>query len=49
MLNALWRVAVYEHLVADWDLDDDEAIAGITWVIGLVEQAVRDGRAPGAG
>ena len=24
MLNAMWRVAVYEHLVADWDLDADE-------------------------
>ena len=46
VLNALWRVAVYEHLVADWNLDGDEAIAGITWVIGLVEQAVRDGRPP---
>ena len=48
MLNVLWRVAVYEHLVVDWELDDDEAVAGITWLIGLVEQAVRDGRPPGA-
>jgi AcrR family transcriptional regulator len=47
MLNAMWRVAVYEHLVVDWDLDPDDAVAGITWVIGLVEQAVRDGRPPG--
>jgi AcrR family transcriptional regulator len=46
MVNALWRVAVYEHLAVDWGLDDDAAIAGITWVIGLIEDAVRDGRAP---
>jgi AcrR family transcriptional regulator len=46
MFDALWSVAVYERLAADWGLDRDEAITGITWVIGLVEDAVRDGRAP---
>ncbi len=46
MFNALWRVGVYEHLAVDWELDEDEAIAGITWVIGLIEEAVREGRAP---
>jgi AcrR family transcriptional regulator len=49
MFNVLWRVGVYEHLVVDWELDEQEAIAGITWVIGLVEEAVRAGRAPTAG
>ena len=49
MFNVLWRVAVYEHLAVDWRLDEDEAITGITWVIGLIEDAVRAGRAPGAG
>jgi AcrR family transcriptional regulator len=46
MFNVLWRVAVYEHLAVDWGLDEDEAIGGITWVIGLIEDAVREGRAP---
>ena len=45
MLNVMWRVAVYEHLAVDWELDEDEAVAGITWVIGLIEDAVRAGRA----
>jgi len=49
MFNVLWRVGVYEHLAVDWELDQDDAIAGITWVIGLIEGAVRDGRAPGCG
>lgn len=49
MLNSLWRVAVYEHLVADWRLADADAIAGIAWVVELIADAVRDGRAPGAG
>ncbi len=48
MFNVLWRVAVYEHLVVDWELDEDEATAGITWVIGLIEDAVREGRPPTA-
>lgn len=48
MLNALWRVDVYEHLAVDWNLDRDDAVAGITWVIGLITDAVRAGRAPGA-
>jgi hypothetical protein len=48
MFDVLWSVAVYERLAVDWDLDRDEAIAGITWVIGLLEDAVREGRAPGA-
>jgi AcrR family transcriptional regulator len=47
MFNVLWRVAVHEHLAVDWDLDEDEAIAGITWVTGLIEDAVREGRGPG--
>jgi hypothetical protein len=46
MFNALWRVSVYEHLAADWGLPPDDAIAGITWVIGLIEEAVREGHAP---
>jgi AcrR family transcriptional regulator len=47
MCNVLWRTAVHDHLVVDWGLDGDDAVAGITWVLGLVEQAVRDGRPPG--
>jgi AcrR family transcriptional regulator len=47
MLNALWRVSVYEHLAVDWGLDRDQATSAITWVVGLIEEAVRDGRRPG--
>ncbi len=46
MFDVLWGVAPYERLVADWDLDPDEAVRGITWVIGLIEDAVRAGRRP---
>ena len=37
MFDVLWGVAPYERLVADWGLDPDQAVAGITWVIGLIE------------
>ncbi len=47
MLDVLWSVASYERLVADWELDSREAIEGVTWVIGLVEEAIRHGHYPG--
>ncbi len=46
MLDVLWSVASYERLVVDWDLEPKEAIRGATWVIGLVEDAIRAGRRP---
>ena len=46
MLDVLWSVVSYERLVVDWDVDPKDAIRGITWVIGLVEDAVRQGRGP---
>jgi AcrR family transcriptional regulator len=47
MFDVLWGVAAYERLAVDWGLDRDQAIAGIAWVIGLLHDAVREGRAPG--
>ncbi len=46
MFDVLWSVASYERLVADWRIDSERAIRGITWVIELVEEAVRSGRGP---
>jgi len=46
MLDVLWSVATYERLVADWKLDPAEATRGATWLIGLVEDAVRERRPP---
>jgi AcrR family transcriptional regulator len=47
MLDVLWGVVSYERLVVDWELDPKDAIRGITWVIRLVEAAVRRGERPG--
>jgi AcrR family transcriptional regulator len=46
LFDVLWSVGAYERLVVDWELDSERAIRGITWVIGLVEEAVRDGDPP---
>jgi AcrR family transcriptional regulator len=46
MLDVLWGVSSYERVLLDWDLDTEEAIRGMTWVIGLVEDAIRNGERP---
>jgi AcrR family transcriptional regulator len=48
MFDVLWSVASYERLVVDWQIDHERASQGLTWVIGLVEEAVRTGRGPGS-
>lgn len=47
VLDVLWSVAAYERLVGAWHLDRKEAVQGVCWLIGLVQEAVRDGRRPG--
>jgi AcrR family transcriptional regulator len=47
MFDVLWSVASYERLVVNWQLDRKQVIRGITWVIRLVEEAVRKGQRPG--
>jgi AcrR family transcriptional regulator len=46
MLDVLWSVASYERLVVEWRLDRAQAIRGIRWVIGLVEETIRKSRRP---
>lgn len=46
LLDVLWSVATYERLVVDWQIDVDHAVRGVSWVVGLVEDAVREGRGP---
>ena len=42
----LWSVGSYERLVVDWQIESDEAIRVIAWVIGLVERAIGEGDRP---
>ena len=40
VLDVLWSVASYERMVVDWQIDPAEATRGITWVIGLLREAI---------
>ena len=46
ILDVLWSVGALERLVGSWRFDHDQAVAGITWGIGLVERAIREGDRP---
>jgi AcrR family transcriptional regulator len=46
MFDVLWSPVSYERLVAGWRLPPKDAIRGITWVMGLLEAAIRDGSRP---
>lgn len=49
MLDILLSVTSYERLVVDWGLEPEDAVAGISWAMDLVESAIRAGRRPGEG
>jgi len=46
IFDVLWSVGAYERLVADWQMDREQAVGALTWAIGLVADAVRSGRRP---
>ena len=45
-LDMLWSVPTYERLLTAWRLDADHAVRAITWMIDLIEEAIRKGRRP---
>jgi AcrR family transcriptional regulator len=46
LFDVLWSVASYERLAVDWQMDPEQAIRGVSWIIGLVEKAVQEGQGP---
>jgi AcrR family transcriptional regulator len=45
MFDVLWAVVNYERLVTVWEIEPNDAIRGIIWVIHLIQRAiVEDGR-----
>jgi AcrR family transcriptional regulator len=46
LFDVLWSVEAFERLVGDWRIDPTDAISGLAWVIGLLDQEVRAGREP---
>jgi AcrR family transcriptional regulator len=49
MFDVLWSVVSYERLVSDWGLAPKQAIGAITWVIGLLREAIEAGTPPSSG
>jgi AcrR family transcriptional regulator len=47
-LDVLWSAMSYERLVMDWGLEPQEATRAVTWLIGLVEDAIRRDHRPGS-
>jgi AcrR family transcriptional regulator len=48
MIDVLWGLPSYRRLTNGWELDAADAARGVTWVVGLVSEALRDGRGPGS-
>jgi AcrR family transcriptional regulator len=49
VLDMLWNVPPYERLITAWHLEPERAIGTVTWMIGLVEDAIRQGNRPKLG
>jgi len=45
-LDILWNQPPYERLITTWGFDSERATRTITWLISLIEDAIREGRKP---
>lgn len=48
-LDVLWSAPSYHRLATGWRMDPDDAAQVIDWAIGLIVDAIRDGRRPPTG
>ncbi len=48
MIDVLWSVSTYRGLVGGWQLEPEEAVRGVNWLVGLVSAAIAGGRPPGS-
>ncbi len=46
LLDVLWSPVSFERLVTDWGIGSQDAITGVTWVIGLIQRALDEGPRP---
>jgi len=46
VLDILWNQSPYQRLIEAWEFDAERAVDTITWLIELIEEAVRKGRRP---
>jgi AcrR family transcriptional regulator len=48
VLDVCWAIPSYERLIGGWNLDPPDATRAVTGIIGLVLEAILDGRRPWA-
>jgi AcrR family transcriptional regulator len=46
VLDVVWSIPSFERMVTTWQLQPEEASAALTWLIGLVTDAIREDRRP---
>jgi AcrR family transcriptional regulator len=46
MIDALWTPLAYERLISDWKFDPAAATNAVTWALGIVIKAIREGSRP---
>jgi AcrR family transcriptional regulator len=46
LLDVLWSPVSFERIVTDWRINPKDAIAGVTWVISLIQRALDEGPRP---
>lgn len=46
VLDILWNQPPYERLIDAWEFSPERASGTITWLIGLITEAIREGRGP---
>lgn len=45
-LDLLWQPSTYERLLNGWNFDSQQSLATLTWLISLIETAIRNERRP---
>lgn len=45
-LDIFWNLPPFERLTLAWGFDQQRSTQAVQWVIGLIEQAIREGNAP---
>ncbi len=45
-LDIFWQPSTYERLLNGWNLDADNSLAALTWIIDLIENAIRNDQRP---
>jgi AcrR family transcriptional regulator len=46
LLDVLWSPVSFERMVTDWEINPEDVITGVTWVIGLIQRALDEGPPP---